>query len=119
MTETLVGELLKAIKEGMRNAIIERLRNYNTPLDEVIKTVVVAESSELKKLLTEAVSSAMKDQEWRDQIASAVRGKLAKVLIEKFGGEMERQVNFLKSDPVTRARITAAIDEVITTSGKK
>jgi hypothetical protein len=38
---------------------------------------------------------------------------LAKVLIQRFGGEMEKQVNVLKSDPTTRARITLAIEEIV------
>jgi hypothetical protein len=34
-------------------------------------------------------------------------------LVQRFGGELEKQVNALKSDPTTRARITIAIEEIV------
>jgi len=42
-----------------------------------------------------------------------MKRKLARVLITQFGGELEKSVNKLKSDPTTRAKITVAIDSVI------
>jgi hypothetical protein len=57
--------------------------------------------------------SAMLNDEFREQIATQIRHKLASVLVARFGGELEKQVNVLKSDPTTRARITLAIEEII------
>jgi hypothetical protein len=69
----------------------------------------------MRTLLVEGIKSALSDESFRDQIKAALRTKLAKVLIERFGGELEKQVNTLKSDPATRARITLAIEEIIKT----
>lgn len=38
---------------------------------------------------------------------------LAKTLVQRFGGEIEKQVNVFKSDPTTRARITLAIEDIV------
>jgi len=42
-----------------------------------------------------------------------LHNKLAKVLISKMSGELEKKVNELKQDPTTRAKITLAINKVM------
>lgn len=53
-----------------------------------------------------------------DIFTTAVRTTLAKTLVQKFGRELEKQVNALKSDPTTRARITIVIEEIVASKGK-
>lgn len=107
------AELLQAVKNGIGKAVTEKMSGYNSPLDKLLGTVVSDQSSAIGKLLTDSIQSALKDETFREHIASAVRTKLAGTLIQRFGGEMEKQVNALKSDPTTRARITLAIEEIV------
>jgi hypothetical protein len=113
--DDLGKELVTVLKQGLQQAVKDKLcnSNYNNPLDKLLDGIVQAQGAEIKKLLTEAIASAMRDTDFRQQIAVAVRHKLAKTLIERFGGEMEKQVNMLKSDPMTRAKITLAIEEIV------
>lgn len=106
-------ELTEAVKVGLQKAVADKLGGYNSPLDKMLAGVIDREGEQLRTLLTTAIQSAIGDDAWRDHIGNAIRGKLAAILIQRFGGELERQVNALKSDPVTRARITQAIDEII------
>ncbi len=105
--------ILSAVREGLQKAVTEKLTGYNSPLDAVLKGVIDSHCAEIRGLLVSAVSEAVKDVEFCQQIRDAMRSKMAKVLIEKFGGELEKQVNQLKSDPATRARITLAIEEIV------
>jgi hypothetical protein len=112
-TELLGLDLVRAIREGLAKAIDAKLSGYNSPLDKIIADVIKLNVVEIRKLLLDGIGSALKDQDFRQQIQQVVRQKMARQLIEKFGGELEKQVNLLKSDPATRARITVAIEDIV------
>lgn len=106
--------LENCIKDGIREGVKHRLsQNYDNPLEKIIKDAIASKGNELRAMLTDAISGTIGDQEFRQEVARSVRTKLAKVLVDRFGGELERQVNQLKSDPATRARITLAIEAIV------
>ena len=107
------AEFLQAFRTGLAAAIKDRMTGYGSPIDKMLSGVIEAQSGDLRTLLAETISAALGDANFRETIAAAVRQKLARVLIDRFGGELEKQVNQLKSDPVTRAKITLAIEEVV------
>ena len=109
----LESEIIAAVRSGISHAISEKLGGYNSPLDKLLQAAIDQQSSDIKSLMSSAISAALVDTSFRETIVAAVRKKLADLLIQKFGGEMEKQVNAFKSDPSTRARITVAIDEII------
>lgn len=109
-----IEQLDSVIREAVRDGIKERLRrDYNNPLDALITAAIATQKESLKAMLEEAIATFAKDQAFRDEISSSVRSVMAKTLVQRFGGEMEKQVNALKSDPTTRARITLAIEEIV------
>jgi hypothetical protein len=113
MDDALTKELLGAVKSGLHAAIKDKLAGYNSPLEKLMANVVEQHAPELRALLVESISTAISDDGFRQAIRDGLRSKLGKILVERFGGELEKQVNLLKSDPVTRARITVAIEEII------
>lgn len=108
--KTLEHAFSDAIRDGVRKHLVE---GYNSPLKELIEAAIKANAVDFRGLLEEAIASCVKDAEFRESIATAVRHSLAKTLVQRFGGEIEKQVNVLKSDPTTRARITLAIEEIV------
>ena len=105
---------LDAIKDGIRKGVSEKLGSgYNSPLDTLVKASLEKHNQQIRSMLEDSIASCIGDAEFREHIAKAVRHKLASTLIQRFGGEMEKQVNVLKSDPTTRARITLAIEEIV------
>ena len=107
-------ELEDAIKAGIGAAVKDCLsRSYNNPLEKCLDGIIQQHGEELRSLMIDAISSSLIDADFRDQVRAAIRHKLAKTLIERFGGELEKQVNVLKSDPATRARIVLAIEEIV------
>lgn len=107
--------LENAVADGLREGVKARLANQysNSPLDKLITETLADSVPAFRKLLEEAISSCTQDEEFRQQVKSSVRQQIAKTLIQRFGGEVEKQVNALKSDPTTRARITLAIEELV------
>jgi hypothetical protein len=103
-----------ALREGLREAIKSKLtQGYSNPLDKAMEEVVAEQRESVRSLIGEAIESCMKDQMFREDLKTSIRAVLAKTLVSRFGGELEKQVNTLKSDPATRARITLAIDEIV------
>lgn len=105
--------LENAIRDGLREGIKSKLTGYNDPLNKLLNDAITARTSQLRALLDEAIAACIEDPEFRQNIREATSKTLAKTLVQRFGGELEKQVNVLKSDPTTRARITLAIEEIV------
>jgi class 3 adenylate cyclase len=106
--------MLQAVKDGIREGIKARLGGgYGSPLDELIRLAVARHGAAIQGLIGEAIAACTGCPEFRAGVADAIRAALAKQLVQKFGGELERAVNAMKSDPATRARITLAIEEIV------
>lgn len=105
--------LLDAIQCGLRDGIAKKMDGYNAPLGKVVDAAISENATKIQSLLSGAISGLLEDKEFREHIQQNARSKLAKIIVQRFGGELERQVNALKSDPSTRARITLAIEEII------
>lgn len=107
--------LENAIRDGIRDGIKSKFDSYNSPLQKLLESSLEKHNASFRSMLEDAIGSCVNDAAFREDIAVAVRLTLAKTLIQRFGGEMEKQVNALKSDPTTRARITLAIEEIVKT----
>lgn len=105
--------MLNAIRDGIREGVKSKLTGYSSPLEKMIESSLTKYSAEFRTMIETAIGTCVNDEKFREEIAVAVRHTLAKTLIARFGGEMEKQVNVLKSDPTTRARITLAIEEIV------
>jgi hypothetical protein len=105
--------LEQAIRDGLREGVKSRFEGYNSPLAKAIDAACERHSGLVQGLLSEAITACMDESQFRDDIKKAVRHSMAKVLVSKFGGEIEKRVNDLRSDPATRARITLAIEQAI------
>lgn len=117
MNSTDLHDVLEqAVFSGVVAGVKDKLAAYNSPLDCIMERSLVANQAAIEKLLSDAVLACVGDTTFRAEIAIAVRERLAKTLVQRFGGELEKRVNELKSNPATRARITLAIDDIVKSS---
>ncbi len=106
--------LVNAMKDGIREGIKQKMQqSYDNPMNGLIADSLKRHDGEIRDMLDAALKSCVGDAAFREEIQSAVRSTLAKTLVARFGGELEKQINSLKSDPTTRARITLAIEEIV------
>ena len=106
-------ELIEQCKQTIDKALHEALTSYSSPLVSAVKDALFDESEKLKQISQAAVSDLLNSEEFALIMKEEMKRKLARVLISQFGGELEKSVNKLKSDPTTRAKITLAIDSVV------
>lgn len=102
-----------AIRDAIREGIKSKMGGYNSELDKIVNAAITRHADKFRVLLEEGISEAVLDADFRKEIKQAVNRTLAKTLVQRFGGEIEKQVNVLKSDPTTRARITLAIEDIV------
>lgn len=103
----------RAVVEGLREAVKSKFTGYNSPVDKLIAESITKHQTAFRELLEDSIASCIGNEEFREEIRSSTRRSLSKLLVQRFGGELEKQVNVLKSDPTTRARIVLAIEEIV------
>lgn len=108
--------LIDAIQCGLRDGIAKKIDGYNAPLGKIVDQAIERNADEMRRLLSEAIAGLIQDENFRETVKQGARNTLAKKLVQRFGGELEKQVNALKSDPTTRAKITLAIEEIVSKS---
>lgn len=105
--------VLDAANKAITKAIVEELVGYKNPLSLIVERVITAHDAEIYNLIDGEVVALLTAGDFRDTLKEALNAKLARVFIQRMGGELEKQVNELKSNPTTRAKITLAISRII------
>lgn len=106
--------LEKAFMDACREGIHKKMtESYSNPLSKLIDASIDKFEGKFRALFEKAIATCLDDAQFTSDIASAIRSALAKQLVQKFGGELEKQINALKSDPTTRARIIIALDDIV------
>ena len=115
----LQQEIYKTVLAGIGDVIKDRLnRGYSdNPLNKMIDSVVLSKQNEISKLIKESIDGAL-TVDFRKEIKEAISHKLAKILISKMEGEIEKVANNLRNSPEFRAKVTLAITDVINSMNK-
>ena len=110
-------DLEKQINDTVSDALAKGVQSvlassYGNPIGQLAEQVINNRSAEITKLFDDALTSAF-SEEFCPALRSACAHKLAKVLVSKMEGEIEKKANDLRSNPETRAKITLAITECL------
>ena len=106
-------EILRVAKQAISQAITTELVGYNKPLSKFVNDVMLEHETEFRSLINDEVNELLNASDFKKALNIALHEKLAKILINKMGGELEKKVNELKQDVTTRAKITLAINKII------
>lgn len=109
----LESVVVSQIRESIGEAVKKKLESgYNGPLEKIIERAVAAQEGEIFDLVRDAFSEVTTG-DIRAQIKQTAAHKIAKVLVSKMEGEIEKRANDFRADPATRARIVLAIESAI------
>lgn len=106
-------DIIRIAEKAIVEAVGKELTGYNKPLTNYVNEVLENHKSDFMSLIDNEVSTMLKAPEFKVALSKALNEKLAKVLVSRLGGELEKQVNELKSNPETRAKITLAISRIM------
>lgn len=105
--------VIQKINESVSECIKGQLTGYHSPLKTVVDNVLDKHKFKIESIVDDGVSRLLDSKGFELAIKDQLNKKLAQTLVSRMGGELEKQVNLLKQNPQTRAKITLAIDKVI------
>jgi len=106
-------QILTQVEKAISESITKELVGYNKPLSKLTERVIEENSSELFSLINDEFANLLNGKGFKEALQEALHQKLAKTLIARMGGDLEKKVNELKQNPETRAKITLAISRII------
>ncbi len=113
MTTNLESQIAQAARGAVVKAIESELTGYNKPLNQLVSRAIDDHSPVLRQIVSAALAAVLESDSFRAEVEAAIRAKLARSLVGKMGGEIEKRINGLRSDPERRARITLALGKMI------
>lgn len=99
--------IYKALKENIGSAI-----NYQE-MHALIGNVISERESEFHKLLNKCLDKVFVDKEFQNVIVEEFRHKVAKNLVAKLEGGIEKNVNRFRQDPILNSKMILAIENII------
>lgn len=108
--------MFDAVRDAIREGIKDKLsKSYDNPLFKLVEDCIKRRSQEISSIIDDAIVKCVCGtySNFKEQFMEEAQRIIAKQLIAKFSGEIEKTVNILKSDPSTRAKITLAVDECV------
>ena len=105
--------IYKAARNAIHDAISTELIGYKRPLSILAGKVIDSHADELCSLIDGEVSALINSTKFKIEFRQALSKKLASVLINRMGGELEKKVNLLKANPETGAKLTLAITKLV------
>jgi len=116
--EATMTELEKAVLHDTQQAIGEAIKinltSYNSSFNKLVNEIIENHREELRKIIDESFTSTIKSKSFKESVNNAFNHKLARVLVSKLEGSVEKTVNTLRSDPTLRAKMVLAIEGIIT-----
>ena len=111
--EELKSAVYEALKDKIHSAI-----NY-VELHKMIDGVIEERQPEFDKLLNNMFDSFFKDADVQAAMLDEFKHKVAKTMIAKLDGAVEKNINKFRQDPATNARLILAVEKIITEAESK
>lgn len=108
----------KQIQELVMGSIMDKFgkeisSSYGSPITPIIVEVINENRDEIKKQFQEALDESFNDKEFVKIVRQEFKHKVAKTMIGKLEGEVERAVGAIRQDQTMRARMILAIEKLI------
>ena len=109
----LETKVLQAAQSSVAEAIKSTFSGYNNPLKEMCSSVVEKHSDKLKEIFENSIVSVLESGDFKSSVNEAMNHKLARALVAKMEGSIDKAVTTLRSDPTLRAKMVLAIENII------
>jgi hypothetical protein len=113
--EPIIGkeDVVGVVREALMAKVGKVLDGYNSPLDKIIHEVIVQHDAEFRGIIQKALEITIKDKQFVSDVNVQFKHKIAKVLVGKMEGAVEKAADRMRQDPSLRARMIIAIEEII------
>lgn len=107
------NDVYKVVLDALTRQIGSVLDGYSSPLNKIIADVVDGHTPELRGIVERALELTLKDKKFVATVNEEFQHKIAKSLVGKLEGTVERAADKLRQDATLRARMILAIEKII------
>ena len=109
----LEKDILSTIQVTLGKSISEALNRYDSPFVNLVNKVVEDHESELRRIFSTSFKDVISTDEFQESVRNAFKHKVAKILVSKLEGQIEKSVTALRADPTLRSKMILAIENII------
>lgn len=111
--DILFAQLAEQAKASVAESLKTVLTKYDSPFNKLVEQAVANHRDQFSALMDKAFDLVLADPDFTKELVDGLRQKIARVLIGKMDGEVEKKINEWKADPQRRARLTLAISGIL------
>ncbi len=116
----LIYEIKGLVQKCLNDAVKTSLTAYGSILPKIVNEEVQNNSATIKAIISESFTGLVADAEFKEQVITSVRHKIARELAVSFGdGAFKKHMESLKADPLLKARCVIAIENILEEGSKK
>lgn len=106
-------DVVDVVREALMSKVGKVLDGYSSPLDKIICSTIAEHEEELSAIIRQALALTLKDKQFVANVNTEFKHKIAKVLVGKMEGAVEKATEKLRANPTLRARLIVAIENII------
>lgn len=106
-------EVKSLIIESLGGRLADTMNGYNRRITEIMDDVINVHEDVIRDRLNEMLSGALKSKAFGKTLAEEFNRKVAKNLVAKLEGSVERSVDAYRSNPLLKAKIITAIESIV------
>lgn len=116
MTEkelNLEEEILNATKTILINGI-KSLDGYNNPTKSLVNSVIKEYEPSISSLFKDALEKAIRNDNFKEELQKLISQRIVRELVGQSESSIARIVQKMKQDEAFKARLTLAVDNIVT-----
>ena len=106
-------EVLVVLHEAITHKMTDKLKWYNSPLDDIVTRVVEENADELYNFVSSSLWDSLKSKNFKKIVNDEFMRKVAKSLVSKLEWAVEKSVNDYRSNPVLKWKMITALENII------
>lgn len=106
-------EVRRAIQSSVSRGVSDHLSSITSPLKNLIDRELEARRELIENAIGESLDSAFTDKVLIDILADSIRKQFREHYLKLVGSGLEHRIKVIANDPVKRAKLTVALDELI------
>lgn len=114
-------DIVKIAIEAVHNRVADYLGNnsYNSPLNKYIDEALNEKADLIKKIVNDCLQNTLGNAEFKKVVKEEFTHKVAKAMVGKLEGTVEKAVEALRRDTSVKARMVIAIENIINENNGK
>ena len=109
----LEEEILNATKTILINGI-KALDGYNNPTKSIVNSVIKEYEPSISLLFKDAIEKTIRSDNFKEELQKLISQKIVRELVSQSESSISRIVQKMKQDETFRARLTLAVDNIVT-----